>query len=110
MNCLSEIETKIRHAGIWEEYQNYKIWSRMLVHGKIRLEQLKQAYDEAKQVHEFLNEDGSFETWTMPQTVDEVKSDMTKMIESGNKELSDLEEKRQEAFDIIKGKNYEHYL
>jgi len=110
INCLSDIETEIRHAGIWKEYSNYKIWTRMLVHGKIRLEQLKQAHDEAKQVHEFLNEDGTFETWTMPQTVEQVKEDMTNMIESGNKELEELETLRLASFNIIKEKNYEHYL
>lgn len=110
INCLSKVETEIRHAGIWKQYQNYKIWTRMLIHGKLRLEQLKQAHDEAKQVHEFLNEDGSFETWTMPQSVEEVKADMLKMIEAGNGELEELEKMRTEAFDKIKGKNCEHYI
>jgi len=110
INCLAEIETEIRHAGIWTEYQNYKIWTRMLVHGKIQLEQLKQAHDEAKQVHEFLNEDGTTETWNMPQPVEEMQSDIQKMLKSGTQELEDLEVLRNAAFEIVKEKRYEHYL
>jgi len=110
IDCLAEIETNIRHAGIWEEYQNYKVWTRMIVYGTLKLEQLQQAHDEAKQVHEYINEDGSTEKWELPNSVEEVKADIMKMIISGRKEISDLEEKRIEAFNKVKEQNYEHYL
>jgi hypothetical protein len=38
------------------------------------------------------------------------KAEMMKFIESGEKEIADLTEKRNEAFNIVKEKNYEHYL
>ena len=110
IDCLAEIETEIRHAGIWEEYQNYKIWTRMIVYGTLKLEQFQQAHDEAKQVYDYINEDGTSEQWELPQSVDEIKADLIKMIESGRTEIKELEEKRLEAFNIIREKNYEHYL
>jgi hypothetical protein len=110
VDCLSDIETNIKHAGVWQEYQDYKIWTRMIVYGTLKLEQLQQAHDEAKQVHEYINEDGSTEKWELPNSVEEVKSDIMKMIISGKKEISDLEEKRLEAFAAVKEQNYEQYL
>jgi thiol-disulfide isomerase/thioredoxin len=110
VDCLAEIETNIKHAGIWQEYQDYKIWTRMIVYGTLKLEQFQQAYDEAKQVYEYINEDGTTEKWELPQSVDEVKADIMKMIINGREEIKELEEKRIQAFNIVKSQNYEHYL
>lgn len=110
IDCLAVIETEIKLKGIWQEYQNYRIWTRMIVHGKIKLEQIQQAHDEAKQVYDFVNEDGTLEKWTMPQSVEDVKADMLKMIESGKEELKEIEIKRNEVFEILKNQNYEHFL
>lgn len=110
VDCLAEIETNIKHAGIWQEYQNYKIWTRMIVYGTLKLEQLQQAHDEAKQVYEYINEDGSIDKWELPNSVEDVKADIMKLIISGRNEIIELEEKRIDAFNIVKEKNYEHYL
>lgn len=110
VDCLSVIETNIKHAGIWEEYQNYKVWTRMLVYGTLKLEQLQQAHDEAKEVYEYINEDGSIDKWELPDSVETIKSDIMEMIVRGRQELSELEIKRKEAFVIVKEKNFENYL
>jgi len=110
VECLTEQEHNVRVSGLWSEYENYKIWTRMIVDGKLRLEQVKQSHDELKQDYEYINEDGSTEKWTMPDPVDEVKKKMMEMIEIGNKEISEIEEKRKIAFDKLKSKNLEHLL
>jgi len=110
MNCTVDVEHKFRVLDLWKEYEIYRVATRMIIDGKFRIEQLQQAHDEAKQVHEFVNEDGSTETWTMPQDVEEVKADILKLIETGKGEIQELEEQKQEAFDKIKEKNLEHLL
>lgn len=110
ITCLAESEQKVKLAGVWPEYENYKIWTRMIVDGKLRLEQVKQAHDDLKQTYEYINEDGSTEKWSMPQSVDEVKAEMMTLIENGTKEIEEIEEKRIEAFNKLRDKNLEHLL
>ena len=50
------------------------------------------------------------ETWKLPKPIDEIKAEINELIEYGEIELKELEEKRQVAFDKIKEKNYEHYI
>ena len=40
----------------------------------------------------------------------EVKSDIQNMIDIGTIEIKELESKRNIAFDVLKEKNYEHYI
>jgi len=110
MDCTVDMEHKFRALGIWREYEIYKVATRMIVDGKFKIEQLQQAHDEAKQVHEFVNEDGTTDRWTLPQDVEEVKADIRKLIETGKDEIKDLEKQKAEAFEVIKEHNLEHYL
>ena len=110
MNCTAERETELRTAGIWQEYQDYKVWTNMVVYGKQKIEQLKQSLNEIKPFYEYVNEDGTTERWELPKSVDETKAEINEMIEIGLKEITLLEEKRKEAFSIIKEKNYEHFI
>jgi hypothetical protein len=110
MNCTVDIEHNFRAVGIWKEYEIYKLATRMIIDGKFKIEQLQQAHDEAKQVHEFVNEDGTTDKWTMPQDVEDVKADILKLIETGRGEIKQLEEQRDATFKIIKEHNLEHYL
>lgn len=110
INCLAEIETEIRLAGLWEDYQNYRIWSKMIIEGKNKLEQVRQAVSELKQEYEYVNSDGSADKWVMEQPIEEVRNGMLEFIKNGEKEVQDLIEKRDLAFERIKEKNYEHTL
>ena len=109
-NCLAEMETKIRALGFWEQYEDYKIYTRMLIDGKIRLEELKQAKDEVKPYYEYTNEDGTTEKWELPQSVDEVKAELQELIDYGTEELKSVEKFRNQAFEILKENKLEHYL
>ena len=110
LDALVEIEHDLRIAGVFQEYQNYKVWTRMLVFGKQKLEELKQSLLDVREEYEYVNEDGTVEKWKLPKSTDEVKSDIKEMIENGTNELKELESKRNIAFDVLKEKNYEHYI
>ena len=110
INCLADIEHNFRGAGIWKEYEEFRIYTRMIVEGKIKLEELKQSINEIKPYYEFINEDGSVEKWSLPKSVDEVKVEIQEMIDNGEIELKEIVQKRNDAFEVIKEHKLEHYL
>ena len=110
INCTAERETQIRAVGLWQEYQDYKVWTNMIIFGKQKLEQLRQSLNEIKPYYEYVNEDGTTEKWNLPKSVEETKKDIQNLIENGEKEIKELEEKRQVVFTTIKEKNYEHFI
>tara|TARA_B100000900_G_scaffold318826_1_gene277948 strand:+ start:437 stop:1096 length:660 start_codon:yes stop_codon:yes gene_type:complete len=111
MDCTVDREHQIRTAGIWEEYQNYKVWTKMIFFGKNKIEQYKQSIDDLREEYQMHNDQGEVtETWKLPKPIDEIKAEINELIEYGEIELKELEEKRQVAFDKIKEKNYEHFI
>ena len=110
-DCTIDREHDIRTAGLWVEYQNYKVWTKMIVYGKTKLDSYKQSIDELKEEYELMGSDGKVtETWKLPKSIDEVKAEIQELINFGEKEIEELEEKRLVAFDTLKEKNYEHYI
>lgn len=110
INCTAERETKLRAEGIWQEYQDYKVWTNMIVYGKQKIEQLKQSLLEIKPYYEYVNEDGTTERWNLPKSVEETKSEIQEMIDIGLGEIETLEKNRTSAFNTLKEHNYEHYI
>ena len=111
MDCTIEREHQLRVAGIFEDYQNYKVWTRMLLYGRGKIDQYKQSIDDLKEEYEMVGAEGKVtETWKLPKPIDEVKAEIQELIDYGETELKELEEKRQKAFNKIKEKNYEHYI
>jgi len=110
MNCTSIRETELRAVGLFQEYQDYKIFTRMIVFGKTKLEELKQSLKDIKPFYEYVNEDGTVEKWELPNSIEDTKKDIQEMIDNGTKEIEELENKRIKAFDILKEKNYEHFI
>ena len=111
MDCTIEREHQLRVAGIFEDYQNYKVWTRMVLYGRGKIDQYKQSIDDLKEEYEMVGSEGKVtETWKLPKPIDEVKAEIQELIDYGENELKELEEKRQEAFNRIKEKNYEHFI
>ena len=110
MNCTAERETELRAVGLFQEYQDYKIWTRMIIYGTNKLEELKQSLTEIKPFYEYVNEDGTVEKWELPKSVEETKADIQEMIDIGTKEIEVLKSNRAKAFDTLKEKNYEHFI
>lgn len=111
IDCTVQREHEIKMAGLWIPYEDYKIATRMIVFGKSKIEAYKQSLDELKEEYEMMGSDGKVtETWKLPKPIEEVKSDIQKLIDSGEEELKIVEQKREEAFEKLKEKNYEHYI
>ena len=110
INCTADMEHEIRLAGLYDEYASYKVWTRMIIYGKAKIEQYEQAILDVKPYYEYINEDGSTEKWELPQSVEDTKKEIQQLIDSGNKEIQELEDKRILAFEKLRDSNLEHYL
>jgi hypothetical protein len=106
-NCLSKLEHRIRVDGNWETYKKWRALNDIVKEGLGMLENLQQAYNEAKQEYEYINQDGSKQTWKMDRPVDEIKADILKDIEKVTEDLNGFKELRQEMFDKLKEYDYE---
>jgi len=105
--CLSEKEKQIKLDGLWKEYEEYKVYSNMAAYGTDVLEKWNQALYEVSNIHEYVNDDGSVEKWSSNEDVQTLKTQIEKDIENGKKELTEVIEKRNAAYEKLKPMNYE---
>jgi len=49
-------------------------------------------------------------SYVLPRPVSEIKKEMRDFIDRGKKEIEEISEKRNKAFEKIRQKNYEHIL
>lgn len=105
--CLAKRETQIKLDGLWKEYEDYKIYSNMAAYGTEVLQKWNQALDEVTNIHKYVNDDGSIEKWSSNEDVQTLKSQIEKDIENGRKELTEVIEKRNAAYEKLKPMNYE---
>ena len=106
-SCLAKREQQIRIDGLWKEYEEYKMYSNMVDYGTDVLQKMNQALYEVKNIHEYVNDDGSIEKWSSNEDVQILKAEIEKDIENGKKELTEVIEKRNAAYELLKHKNYE---
>ena len=107
LHCLALREAEIKYDGLWKEYEDYKIYSNMIAHGNDIVSQFKQAYKDAKQTYEVVQEDGKIETWSMERDVEELKAEILLDIVNFEKEIEQATKLRNEAYDKLKDKNYD---
>ena len=105
--CLSKREQQIKLDGLWEAYNEYKVYSNMAAYGTDVLEKWNQALDEVSNIHKYINDDGSIEEWSSNEDVQTLREQISKDIENGKKELTEVIEKRNAAYELLKDKNYE---
>ena len=79
--CLAKYESELRADGTFPFYEDYKITKNKLAY----IREMKDRYEEAlggvsKQI-EFLNEDGTLQTWTWDIDIEKVKEDLQKDID-----------------------------
>jgi hypothetical protein len=111
LDALVEIEHEIKTKGLFKEYSDYKVFTRMLIFGKAKLDEFKHSLDELKEEYEMMGSDGKVtESWKLPKPIEEVRADINEMIADGEVEIKELEEKRNEVFDKLKEAKMEHYL
>ena len=107
LHCLALREAQIKYDGLWEAYEDYKIYSNMIAYGNDVVAQFKQAYRDAKQTYEVVQEDGKIETWSMERDVNELKAEIMTDIINFEKEIEEVTKLRNEAYNKIKDKNYD---
>ena len=111
LGCTVENEHKIRVAGLWQEYQNYKIWTRMILVGKIKLDSYRQSLEDLQEEYHMHNGEGQItETWKLPKPIEEVRAEINELIEFGEGEIKELEEKRNEVFQKLRENGFDSYL
>jgi len=107
LHCLTIRESQIKVDGLWEAYEDYKIFSNMIAHGNDIVAQFKQAYRDAKQTYEVVQEDGKIETWSMERDIEELKAEILLEIIKFEGEIEQATKLRNEAYDKLKDKNYD---
>jgi hypothetical protein len=107
LHCLTIREAQIKYDGLWEAYEDYKIYSNMIAHGTEIVAQFQQAYDDAKQEYEVVKEDGTLEKWSMERDVNELKAEILSDIVNFQKEIEQATKLRNEAYVKLKDKNYD---
>ncbi len=105
--CLAKKETKIKLDGLWQAYEDYKIYNNMISYGKDIVSQFQQAYNDAKQEYEVVNEDGTIEKWSMERDVNELKAEILTDITRFEEEIQQAIKLRNEAWEKLKDKNYD---
>jgi hypothetical protein len=105
--CLAKREQQIQNDGLWEEYAKYKVYSNMAAYGTEVLQQLTQALQDVTNIHEYVNDDGSVEVWKDNSDMELLRSQIETDIENAKKELSEVIETRNSAYELLKNKNYE---
>ena len=107
LHCLTIREAQIRHDGLWEAYEDYKVFNNMIAYGKDVVSQFQQAYNDAKQTYEIVQEDGTIEKWSMERDVNEIKAEILTDLTRFEEELQQATKLRNEAWDKLKDKNYD---
>ena len=59
--CLAEKEQLIKNDGLWQAYEEYKVYSNMAAYGTEVLSKWNDALYEVTNIHKYINDDGSVE-------------------------------------------------
>lgn len=111
LGCTVENEHQIRVSGLWQEYQNYKIWTKMILVGKIKLDSYRQSIADLREEYQMINDRGQVtETWKLPKPIEEVREEINELIEYGEGEIKELEEKRSEVLKKLHENQFNSYL
>jgi len=105
--CLAKKELQIKIDGLWGAYEDYKIYNNMISYGKDIIAQFQQAYNDAKQEYEVVNEDGTLEKWSMERNVDELKAEILTDITRFEEEIEQAKKLRNDAWEKLKDKGYD---
>ena len=105
--CLANREAIIKQDGMWDYYESFKVCNNAVANGKDMVAKFKQAYDEAKQEYDFVHADGRIEKWVLEKDVEEVKNEIMAEILSLENEIEVATKIRDEAWSLLKDKNYE---
>lgn len=102
INCLVEKEEKIRVAGLWNEYERWKVGLNQLDFCKDLLAQFIQARRDIENQPTFIQEDGTIEKWHYDGNVEELKENLEKDIVEVTEAIDNLTIETNKHFEQIK--------
>jgi hypothetical protein len=105
--CLADKEAEIKRDGLFDEYATYRISQNQLAYAKDLLENLNDALLNVKSKLEYVNENGTTETWTIDRPIDELKAEIQEDINKVKTEVKKVIETRDNAWEKLKVKNYD---
>lgn len=106
-DCLAVKEAEIRKDGLFTEYANYRVSQNKISYAKDVLVKLNDALVNVKDKLEYVNEDGTTETWTIDRPIDELKAEIQEDIDKVKEDISKIIELRDECWEKLKDKNYD---
>ena len=106
-DCLAEKEAQIRYDGLFTEYANYRVSQNKIAYAKDVLENLNDALVNVKTNMEYVNENGTTETWTIDRNIDDLREEIQADIDKVKDDVKDIIKLRDESWEKIKDKNYD---
>lgn len=107
INCLVEREAKFKVAGLYDNYQYWKMNLKALGILKDDLASFEQARRDVETVPGIVNEDGTIEKWNLPGNIEQIKADMDSDIENIKELIIKFQTAVDEDWNIIKEKHNE---
>jgi len=107
INCLVEREAKFKVAGLYDNYQYWKMNLKALGILKDDLASFEQARRDVETVPGIVNEDGTIEKWNLPSNIEQIKADMDSDIENIKELIIKFQTAVDEDWNIIKEKHNE---
>jgi len=104
IDCLVEREAKMREAGLYQNYEFWKLNSNTLGQMQEDLKQFEQARKDADTIPSFVNADGSIERWSFDGDMEKVKKDLDSDIEGLKELIIKFQTAVDEDWNIIKEK------
>jgi hypothetical protein len=106
-DCLADKENEIRKDDLFSEYANYRVSQNKIAYAKEVLVQLNDALDNVKNKLEYINEDGTTETWNIDRNIDDLKQDIKDDIQKVKDDIKVVIELRDECWEKLKDKKYD---
>ena len=106
-DCLADKEAQIRYDGLFTEYANYRVSQNKIAYAKDVLEKLNDALVNVKNKIEYVNEDGTTESWTIDRDINELRAEIQADIDRVKDEIKVVVDLRNECWEKLKDKNYD---
>lgn len=111
IDCMTQLELDLKEHNLLESFAAYHIYTNRIKEGLMVCDKIEQDIDELKQQYDEIDEKGKVvNSYVLPRPVDEMKEEMRGFVKRSRKEIQEIVEAREEHFNKLKEKNYEHYI
>lgn len=102
IDCLAEKEHQIRTAGIWNEYEKYKIAAYEIDFLTDLVKKLTDAFADANGPYEFVTAEGKLEKWSYDGDIEELKTNIQNDIVEAKENIEGYTKIKENCWEIIK--------